>query len=153
MKMSDIFTEEAYKCLTPEERRAELKRQQVAEYSGLRKYPTTCARTLERIPHEMWEAYSARQLGEIAKLLKIAYDDGVYDAKNGNRPAPKNALEARRRQLGLTQHELADKIGCYPKDISRWESGVHTPTTNMLVKIAAALNCTVDDLIEGKQTE
>lgn len=59
----------------------------------------------------------------------------------------KNAIAQKRVEYGLTQKELAEKIGCYPKDICRWETGVRKPTTESLVKIAKALGCTLDDLV------
>lgn len=59
----------------------------------------------------------------------------------------KNAIAQKRIEHGLTQKELAEKIGCYPKDVCRWENGVRTPTAESLVKIAKALDCTLDDLV------
>ena len=52
LTMRGILTREAYKTLTAAERRALLKGEQAAEYSGLRAYPTTCARVMDRIPDE-----------------------------------------------------------------------------------------------------
>lgn len=72
----EIFTREAYTSLTPAERRAILKREQAKEYSGLRKYPDTCAAVFDRIPEEWWSKYSAEHIGQVAALLKAAYDNG-----------------------------------------------------------------------------
>lgn len=58
-------------------------------------------------------------------------------------------LAQMRREKGLTQSELAAKIGCYAKDVSRWENGVRTPGAESLAKLAAALGCTSDDIILG----
>lgn len=52
-----------------------------------------------------------------------------------------------RNAAGLTQAQLADKIGCTQKDISRWETGTRNPSAEYLKKIAAVCNCFVDDLI------
>lgn len=76
LRMKDIFTRDAFKDSTAEERRAELKRQQAAEYSGWRCYPTTMSRLHERIPAEWWDKYTAEHIGEVMALLKKAYDDG-----------------------------------------------------------------------------
>lgn len=76
LRAKDVFTKEAYEALTAEERRAMLKWEQAKEYSGLRQYPTTCSRVFERFPPDAVERYTARQLGEIAKLLNQAYEDG-----------------------------------------------------------------------------
>lgn len=56
-------------------------------------------------------------------------------------------LAQMRRERGITQRELAARVGCYPKDISRWENGVRTPSAESLAKLAAALGCTSDDII------
>ena len=53
-----------------------------------------------------------------------------------------------RMERGLTQKQLAEKVGCLPKDISRWENGVRCPSGASLVKIAGALGCAVDDIIQ-----
>lgn len=53
-----------------------------------------------------------------------------------------------RMDRGLTQKQLAEKIGCLPKDISRWENGVRNPSGASLIKIADALGCAVDDVIQ-----
>ena len=53
-----------------------------------------------------------------------------------------------RMERGLTQGQLAEKAGCYQKDISRWETGVCKPGTVSLIKLAAALDCTIDELLK-----
>lgn len=52
-----------------------------------------------------------------------------------------------RTQKGLTQSELAEKIGVTQKDISRWETGERNPKTDKLLLIADALQCDLKDLI------
>ena len=76
LKARDVFTREAYECLTAEERRYTLKVEQAKEYSGWRAYGTTMSRLLERIPDEWWDVYSAQHIGEVMAMLKRAYDDG-----------------------------------------------------------------------------
>ena len=59
-----------------------------------------------------------------------------------------SSLIARKRmERGLTQGQLAKMVGCLSKDISRWETGAVTPRADALVKIAAALECTIDEII------
>lgn len=76
LKMRDVMSAEAYEGLTPAERRKLLKVEQAKEYSGLRRYPSTCAAVFDRIPSEWWDKYNAQHIGEVAALLKTAYDDG-----------------------------------------------------------------------------
>lgn len=77
LRARDIFTREAYEGLTAAERRGVLKVEQAKEYSGWRRYPTTCSKLVERIPDEWWDTYSAQHIGEVMALLKIAHDDGI----------------------------------------------------------------------------
>ena len=56
-------------------------------------------------------------------------------------------LKARRKELGLTQAELAERVGCTQKDIARWEAGTREPKLTALKNLARALECKVDDII------
>lgn len=49
--------------------------------------------------------------------------------------------------MGLTQAELAERIGCTQKDVARWENDVREPRLSALKKLAEALECKVDDII------
>nr|DAR34740.1 MAG TPA: helix-turn-helix domain protein [Caudoviricetes sp.] len=48
----------------------------------------------------------------------------------------------------MTQKQLAEAVGCSPKDICRWELGKCEPRINSLLRLAEALNCTVDELLK-----
>lgn len=50
------------------------------EYSGWRRYPSTCEAIFANIPADWYDRYTAKQLGEIAALLKTVYDKGRNDA-------------------------------------------------------------------------
>lgn len=52
-----------------------------------------------------------------------------------------------RKKAGLTQTELAKKLGIAQSAVSAWENGEKSPRTAKLMEIAAALSCTVDDLL------
>lgn len=52
-----------------------------------------------------------------------------------------------RKKRGMTQKQLAEKIGVEQKDISRWENFVCSPNAENLKKLAEALDCKVDYLI------
>ena len=59
-----------------------------------------------------------------------------------------NQLEERRRASGLTQLELAEKVGVSRKSINSIENGIYIPTTVLALKMATALNCTIHDLFQ-----
>ena len=68
--------------LTLEENRSILKVERAKDYSGWRRYPTTCAKLMDRIPPEWWDKYSARHIGEVMRMLEKAYSEGL-DAGHG----------------------------------------------------------------------
>ena len=49
-----------------------------------------------------------------------------------------NAIKAVRAACGLTQQQLAEKIGTTPQMISAWENGARNPKRSTLLKIAEA---------------
>jgi transcriptional regulator with XRE-family HTH domain len=61
-------------------------------------------------------------------------------------------LKKARIVKGLTQGQLARKIGADTQRVSKYERGVAAPTTALLVKLAEALDVTTDYLIRGGAT-
>ncbi|MCI8434303.1 MAG: helix-turn-helix transcriptional regulator, partial [Lachnospiraceae bacterium] len=53
----------------------------------------------------------------------------------------------RRRELGLTQNQLASSLNVSFQAVSKWENGASIPDVMMLPKLAAVLNTTVDALV------
>ena len=57
-----------------------------------------------------------------------------------------NRIKGRRGELGLTQAELAERIGVTRKTVNTVENGVFTPSTTLALKLAAALDLNVEQL-------
>ena len=55
-----------------------------------------------------------------------------------------------RLKRGMTQEELANRIGISQSQIARYENGDSEPTLDTLRKLSEELNCTLDELI-GKE--
>ena len=55
-----------------------------------------------------------------------------------------NNIKRIRRQIGLTQEELALQIGVTPQAVSRWENGTGMPDISLVVPLAKALNISTD---------
>jgi putative transcriptional regulator len=55
-------------------------------------------------------------------------------------------LRAYRTNAGLTQAELAARIGVSRKTINTIENGIFTPSTHLALSLAATLDCSVHDL-------
>lgn len=56
-------------------------------------------------------------------------------------------LKAARLAAGLTQGQLAEKVGCQQRDVSRWENGSREPLASTLKKLAQAIGCSMEDLV------
>ena len=54
---------------------------------------------------------------------------------------------------GCTQKELADKINCTDKAVSRWETGRGIPEVSLLLPLSKALDVTVNELLSGEKIE
>ena len=59
----------------------------------------------------------------------------------------------KRKELGLTQKDLADKINVSPKTISKWERGRGLPDVGYLLPLAENLNITVNELLQGTEKD
>lgn len=54
-----------------------------------------------------------------------------------------------RRKSGLSQEQLAEKIGVSRQAVSKWESGTSTPELEKLIALSGCFHITVDELITG----
>lgn len=59
---------------------------------------------------------------------------------------PKITLRAARVNAGLSQNQLAEKIGVAPKTVQRWESGKSEIKPIYLYALCGATGMTPDDL-------
>lgn len=59
-------------------------------------------------------------------------------------------LRSKRRELGLTQRQLAEKLGYTEKAVSKWESGNALPPSSVLIALADAVHASIDELLDVK---
>ena len=62
-------------------------------------------------------------------------------------------IASKRKELGLTQQELATKISVTDKAVSKWERGISLPDTSILEKLSKELDVSIDEIINGKKKE
>ncbi len=55
-------------------------------------------------------------------------------------------IAQKRKELGMTQLELAEKMGVTDKAVSKWERDLSYPDVNSLPKLAAIFGMSVDEL-------
>ena len=60
-------------------------------------------------------------------------------------------IAERRRELGLSQSELAEQIHVTDKAVSRWETGRGMPSVDTLEPLAEVLGLSVSELLGGKR--
>lgn len=58
----------------------------------------------------------------------------------------RNRIKERRTDLGLTQAELAERVGVTRKTVNTVENGVFTPSTLLALKLAESLGVSVEQL-------
>lgn len=64
-----------------------------------------------------------------------------------------NFIKIKRKELGITQDELAQKLFVTEKAISRWETGRGTPDISLLIPLSEELNIEVSELLNGEENK
>ena len=64
-----------------------------------------------------------------------------------------NEISKKRKELNMTQRELADKINVTDKTISRWEKGVSIPDIYSLKKLSVVLDIKFNQLFDEISVE
>lgn len=62
-------------------------------------------------------------------------------------------VQQRRKELGMTQSELAEKLYVTAKAVSRWERGIGFPDIKLLQPLADALEITLVELMHSEKME
>lgn len=58
-------------------------------------------------------------------------------------------ISDRRKQLNLTQAQLAEKLNITDRAVSKWETGRSLPDASIMLDLCSILNITVNDLLNG----
>ncbi len=61
-------------------------------------------------------------------------------------------IAALRKQQGMTQLELAQKLGVTDKAVSKWERNLACPDIHSLPKLAQVLGVSVEELMQDQKT-
>ena len=62
-------------------------------------------------------------------------------------------IAIKRKELGMTQSELASKVYVTDKTISRWETGMYMPDLSTIVLLSDILNCSTYELLLGEDMD
>lgn len=56
-----------------------------------------------------------------------------------------------RKNVGLTQKQLAEKLGITDRAVSKWETGKALPDSSIMLELCRILGITVNDLLNGEK--
>ncbi|MGK8935268.1 helix-turn-helix domain-containing protein [Pluralibacter gergoviae] len=62
-------------------------------------------------------------------------------------------ITSRRKELGLTQQQLADAVGISGVSVYKWEAGINTPKGQNLFSLSEALHCSPTWLLNGTDSD
>ena len=60
-------------------------------------------------------------------------------------------IMSRRKELGMTQQQLADKLHISFQAVSKWENGTTYPNVEILYDLAIVLDVTTDEIFAGRK--
>lgn len=61
-----------------------------------------------------------------------------------------NLIYKLRREQGLTQRQLADKLNISDRTISKWERGLGCPDVSLLAELSEGLGVNIEQLLDGE---
>ncbi len=64
-----------------------------------------------------------------------------------------NGFGSARIAAGLSQNDVAAKLGINRTTISKWESGQAKPRADLLLRIAKTYKCTLEEILDMKPEE
>ena len=60
-------------------------------------------------------------------------------------------LKALRQEKGLTQAQLAERLGVSNRSVSRWETGANMPDLSLLIQLAEVYGVDVGEILHGER--
>lgn len=81
--------------------------------------------------------------------MKHAKENGLCKGrKSKNRPLARNKIRERRKRNGISQRDLANRLGISQASVAQWETGKTMPTLANLIQIAETLHVSINDLVD-----
>ena len=59
-------------------------------------------------------------------------------------------IAAKRKSLGLTQRQVAEKLGMSDKSVSKWERGICLPDVSVYLELCSILGITLNEFFAGE---
>lgn len=64
-----------------------------------------------------------------------------------------NFITTLRKEKGMTQEQLAEKLDISSKAVSKWETGKCFPETTQLIKMSKIFDVTIDEILYGERVD
>ena len=62
-------------------------------------------------------------------------------------------IAARRKEIGLTQFQLAEKLDVSDRAVSKWETGHSLPDNELALSLCKVLGINISDFFAGEKTD
>lgn len=62
-------------------------------------------------------------------------------------------IKSRRKEIKLTQREVAEQLGISEKTVSKWETGNGLPEVSLMLPLCELLNISVNELLSGERLD
>lgn len=125
------------------------------EQLGLSQYDAALKAGTDMKHWSVWENGKRTPEPELLERIAGALQCPAESLANGNgKPTLTigEAVRKRREQLGLSRFELGRRFGGYDTDITRIEEGTRRPFNSTIARLAAAMRCSVEELVTGTAT-
>lgn len=60
-------------------------------------------------------------------------------------------IAALRKEKGLTQEQLGERLGVTNKTVSRWETGTYLPPAEMLLSMSELFSVSINEILSGRR--
>lgn len=60
-------------------------------------------------------------------------------------------LRELRKESGLTQEQLSERLGVTNRSVSRWENGTNMPDFDLVIELANLYNITIEEFLDGER--
>lgn len=83
------------------------------------------------------------------KMSRILY--GIYEVNNMDLRQIGRFIAQQRKELGLTQEQLGERISVTGKTVSRWETGVYLPPAEALITLSEMFGVSINEILSGRK--
>ena len=84
-------------------------------------------------------------------MMETVFEGQTIDERTWSSMSLGENIGQLRRRQGLSQEQLADRLGVSRQSVSKWEAGVSTPELGKLIAMADLFQVSLDQLVRGSE--